>query len=378
MPVVLVADGSERDRHLLVALLGEAGHRTVEADDLGSALQAVRAEAPDLVVTDILLPGMDGYEFVHRLRADRGIEQPRVVFSTANYLAAPAQELAAACGVSRVVTKPAKPELILDAVIDALGTDVELPAPPPDGFDREHLRLVSRKLVQKIEELEVANRERNRLVADLVRAQESERTRIAAAVHDDSIQMMAAVCLRLEMLGNDLTDPVGREAVAAIAEKVGRAVGRLRRLVFDLSPRGAQSVGLAAGIEAYLREVSSEAGFEWRVQGEPVAELPDDVETILYRIAQEATRNAQKHAKAKSVTIELRPRDRGTLMRITDNGLGFRPEAVEEERRPGHVGMLSMRERVALVGGTFRIDSAPGEGCTVEVWVPDVGTEPLT
>ena len=217
-----------------------------------------------------------------------------------------------------------------------------------------------------------------RLVAELVRVQERERSRIAAAVHDDTIQTMAAVSLHLEMLGSELADPVERETVATIAQKVGRAVGRLRRLVFDLSPPDHRHGGLGGGVEAYLREVASEAGFDWRFDGDTAADLPEEVQTILYRIAQEAIRNAQKHAHATRVTIELRRRDRGTLMRIVDDGVGFRADTPGEELRPGHVGLLSMRERAALAGGSFDVESAPGRGCVVEVWVPDPRAELAT
>jgi signal transduction histidine kinase len=186
---------------------------------------------------------------------------------------------------------------------------------------------------------------------------------------------MAAACLRLEMLSHDLADPAEQEHVEAIAEKVGLAVGRLRRLVFDLSPRGVESGGLVEGIEAYLREVGSEAGFDWHLDGEATADLSNDVKTILYRVAQEAIRNAQKHASPASVRIELGRHDGGTVMRIVDDGVGFAAD-VAQEHRPGHMGLLSMRERAALAGGTFRLESAPGEGCTVEVWVPDVASEP--
>jgi signal transduction histidine kinase len=374
MAVILVVDNRESDRDALVTLLRQAGHRTLEAGNPSTALRTIRAETPELVFTDIVMPDMDGYQFVRNLRTDPAIEQPRVVFCTQTYLAEPAQELAKACGVSRVITKPADPELILEVLTEVLQADVDPPVAPPDDFDRTHLRLVSRTLLDQIEELEAANRDRSRLVADLVRAQEAERARIAADVHDDSIQMMAAVALRLEMLRDDLADPAEQAAVDAVAVKVRGAVVRLRRLIFDLSPRGVESGGLAAGIEAYLREVGLEAGFEWDLVGETSADLPDEVQTILYRIAQEATRNAQKHANATCVRVALGRRDGGTVMRIADNGVGFAGETAEHHR-PGHVGLPSMRERVDLAGGTFRLDSAPGAGCTIEVWIPDVATE---
>jgi signal transduction histidine kinase len=377
MAVVLVVDDRESDRDELVSLLRHAGHRTLEARDTTTALETIRAESPDLVLTDILMRGMDGYEFVHRLRSAPGIEQPRVVFCTSTYLTAHAEELATACGVSRVITTPADPEVILGQITAVLETDFDLPEEaPPEEFDRTHLRLISQKLVEKVEELEASNRERGRLVADLVTAQEVERARIAADVHDDSIQTMAAACLRLDMLRDDLTDPVEQEAVEAVAEKVRGAVERLRRLIFDLSLRSVEAGGLAAALEGYVREVGAEAGFEGQLKGETPAALPHEVQTILYRIAQEAIRNAQKHAQPAHVRVELGRRDGGTVMNVVDDGVGFLVEAADH--RPGHVGLPSMRERADLAGGTFRLESTPGAGCDVEVWVPDAVPEAAT
>ena len=377
MAVVLVIDDRESDRDQLVTLLRNAGHRTLEAGDAITALEAIRTEAPELVVTDILMRDMDGYEFVHRLRAEAGIEQPRVVFCTAIYLAEPARALASACGVARVITKPEDPAVILAGLTAVLEADVEIPEAPAADFDRTHLRLVSQRLFDKVQELERANAERGRLVADLVRAQEVERARIASDIHDDSIQTMAAVCLRLDMLRDDLADAVEQEAVEEVAEKARLAIARLRRLILDLSPRSVASGGLGAAIEAYLREVGAEAGFDWQLQGEAPTDLPKEVDTILYRIAQESIRNAQKHAEPASVRVELGRRDGGTLMRVVDDGVGFRGETAGKHR-PGHVGLPSMRERAELAGGSFLLESAPRAGCAVEVWVPDVVTESRT
>jgi signal transduction histidine kinase len=376
MAVVLVVDDRESDRDVLVSLLRQAGHTTLEAGDAITALDTVRAEAPDLVFTDILMRGMDGYEFVHRLRSATGIEQPRVVFYTSTYLAAHARELATACGVSRVITKPAAPDVILKGLTSVLETDFELPTAPPRDFERAHLRLVSQKLLEKVKELEGSNRERGRLVADLVTAQEVERARIAADVHDDSIQTMAAVALRLELLRDEVADPAAREAVDVVAEKVRAAVVRLRRLIFDLSPRNVENGGLAEAIETYVHEVGVEAGFKGELSGEIPTALPYEIETTLYRIAQEAIRNAQKHAYPEHVRVELGRRGEGTFMSIVDDGLGFQTGTANQ--RPGHVGLRAMRERANQAGGSFRLESAPGAGCGVEVWVPDVAAEPGT
>jgi signal transduction histidine kinase len=240
--------------------------------------------------------------------------------------------------VSHFITGPTDPRLNLDALTEVLRADRESP------------------------------------VARLVSAQEAERARIAANVHDDSIPAMAAVALRLETLRDRLVDPLDQAAVEDLTEEVLGALARLRRLIFDLSPRALEG-GLAAGIEACLREAGAEGGFGWDLRGEPPAGLPVEVQAILYRVAQEAIRNAQKHASPAGIRVELGRRDGGAVMRVVDDGRGFRPEAANEYR-PGHAGLCSMRARMDLLGGSFRLDTAPGAGCAIEVWVPDGVTAP--
>lgn len=370
MSCILVLDDRASNREPLVALLRDAGHRTLEASDYRDALRAIRAESPDLVVADILMSHMHGYEFVRLLRGQHEIEQPRVVFCTATYLVGQALEMAQACGIVHVIERTADPQVILSTIAAALEADVKPDVIPAEEFDRKHMRLLSQKLLYKVEELEASNLVRGRLVADLVKAQEDERSRIASEIHDDSIQVMSAVALRLEMLGDDLADPEHQEAVGRVAEKVAHAVGRVRRLIFDLSPRSLESGGLGSAIESYLREVGTEAGFKWQVENRLPDALPDEVEVILYRIAQEAIRNAQKHASADTVSVLLSRGDGATLLRIADDGVGF-AAAAATEHRPGHVGLPSMRERAAMTGGYLQLESAPGEGCVIEVRVPD-------
>jgi CheY-like chemotaxis protein len=110
MATILVVDDAPTNREFLVTLLGYRGHRLLEAADGAEALALVRAERPDLVIADILMPTMDGYEFVRQLRADPVIAQILVIFYTAYYHEQEAKALAQACGVAHILTKPSEPE----------------------------------------------------------------------------------------------------------------------------------------------------------------------------------------------------------------------------------------------------------------------------
>src|SRR5712672_544795 len=132
MATILIVDDHPTNRAFLVMLLSYAGHHSHEAGDGAEALEVVRAAQPDLVIADVLMPTMDGYEFVRRLRADPAIARTPLVFYTATYLEHEAQALARDCGVEHVLVKPAPPELILRTVAAVLahGPLASTPADP--------------------------------------------------------------------------------------------------------------------------------------------------------------------------------------------------------------------------------------------------------
>lgn len=158
MAHILVVDDHAANRELIATLLGYAGHTASEAADGREALARVRAERPALVICDILMPTMDGYEFVRLLRADPDIAHTEVVFCTATFMENEARALAASCGVSSVLFKPCEPQEILSVVQGALGQGRHAVAPvAEEDFDREHLRLITDKLVAQSDALRHAN-----------------------------------------------------------------------------------------------------------------------------------------------------------------------------------------------------------------------------
>jgi diguanylate cyclase (GGDEF)-like protein/PAS domain S-box-containing protein len=158
MAKILVIDDNDTNRKLVVTLLNFQGHRTFEAVDGADGLASARAEQPDLVISDILMPTMDGYEFVRQLRADIKLSATAVILYTAHYHEREARKLAEACRVARVLTKPCATADLVQAVEDALrGSAARAIEPVAESFDRKHLHLITNKLSQKTGELEAAN-----------------------------------------------------------------------------------------------------------------------------------------------------------------------------------------------------------------------------
>ncbi|WP_299931450.1 GAF domain-containing protein [uncultured Nocardioides sp.] len=209
------------------------------------------------------------------------------------------------------------------------------------------------------------------LLRRLVVAQEEERARIAADVHDDSVQTMAAVDLRLGLLMQRVreTAPDLEPAVAQLQEMVSGATTSLRDLLFDLEPvaTGIDFVELAR--DAADRALDGEVA--WTLVVEPAGarvELVEESCVQAFRIVQEALLNVRRHARADRVVITLRPGPDGVGIEVADDGVGLAPAA--REPLPGHRGLRTMQDRAAVVGGTCRVESEPGSGTRVSIWLP--------
>ncbi len=158
MASILVVDANQSDRHPYITLLGNYGHRVMEAGDGMQALEIARAELPDLIVTDILMPNMDGFTLVRRLRKEPLLLGVPVIFQTASYDIAEIHKLSQASGIQYILRKPAEPHEILRAVNESLKKPVSHRQLPQTGqLQRAHLQLLADKLYEKVSELEKAN-----------------------------------------------------------------------------------------------------------------------------------------------------------------------------------------------------------------------------
>lgn len=213
------------------------------------------------------------------------------------------------------------------------------------------------------------DRERARLLRHLVLAQEDERKLIAGDIHDDSIQEMSAVAIRLGMLRKHLNDDGALETLTKIEGSVTSSIGRLRSLMFRLRPPALDEGGLAPALREQLSEIAGECGFTWEVNADMAVEPSAEVCVPAFRIAQEALANVRKHAQAQNVSITATTKDGGVRVIVRDDGVGFCLN--DHPPEIGHLGVTSMRERAEICGGTYSIASAPGKGTTVEFWIPE-------
>ncbi len=214
---------------------------------------------------------------------------------------------------------------------------------------------------------------RQQAYAHLVRAQETERRRIAWDVHDDSIQSMIAVSMRLQMLAAQRRD----SALMQLDEAIQGAIRRLRILVAQLRPPALNEEDLVESVREYLDDVVAGWGLECTLRHDIISSPPPELVVTSFRIIQEALVNVRKHAHAKSVAVSLTEHDGGLLAQVADDGKGFREGhgTTVDALMGEHIGMASMRERAEAAQGWFKISSRPGEGASVDFWIPMTSPE---
>ncbi|MGZ4496989.1 MAG: GAF domain-containing protein [Nocardioides sp.] len=219
------------------------------------------------------------------------------------------------------------------------------------------------------ERLERVAAQRSDLLRRLVLAQEEERARIAADVHDDSVQALAAVDLRLGLLRRKVHEaaPDLEDGVVRLQDAVSEVTAGLRHLLFDLEPV-ASGVDLAELLRDAADHTFAPQSVTWSVDVAPGGslDLADEMVTTALRIGQEALINVRKHARAREVRVLLTPDDAGVGVAVSDDGVGL-PEA--PGAGPGHRGMATMVDRAEAAGGWCRVASGP-DGTTVHYWVP--------
>ena len=219
--------------------------------------------------------------------------------------------------------------------------------------------------------LEERERLRRQLLGKVISAQEDERKRVARELHDETSQTLAALGMGVDM-AMATCEPETRHRLADVRRLVDRMDTELHRLIVNLRPSVLDDLGLAAAIQWFAERHLGSAGIAVRCEvGDLDERLPPDTETALFRAVQEAIVNVSRHAQAESVLIQGSTESGQVVIEVEDDGTGFDlATAVEGPGSMRGVGLLGMRERIEILGGTLDVDSEPGRGTRVVMRVP--------
>ena len=216
--------------------------------------------------------------------------------------------------------------------------------------------------------------ERERLLQRAIDASDTERRRIARDLHDGVVQSLAGVSYslaaaadRLEGNGRPMADAAARLRQAAADTR--QSMRDLRSLIVEIAPPNLHDEGLDNALGDLLSSLDA-AGVQTRLDVDSSLELAPDTEALVFRVAQEAIRNAGSHARANQVSLTLAADDGRARLVVEDDGEGFSPDDLERRRAEGHVGLSLLSGLVADAGGTLVVDSEPGQGTRLTAEVP--------
>jgi signal transduction histidine kinase len=335
-------------RIVLIAL-PEAGGNSLRI----AAADGASSDVGDLVGVELALGGSKTGRVLQRARSERVdsvLDDPELD-----------QQIARRMGVRSALYVPLVVEGRAIGVVvahDKLG--------PTSAFGDEDVRLAESLATRAAIAVELSHRVSRDAVRRVVEAQELERTRLARELHDETGQALTSILLGLRTVEETRSEHDRRTALASLREIAVATLRDVRRLAVELRPKALDDFGLVAAIqrlaEGFQEQTGLQVDFEARLEGR----LPSEIESSLYRIVQEGLTNIVKHARARNVSILLTRKDSGVAVVIEDDGRGFSPELTTDEG----LGLIGMRERLALLDGTLALESSPGAGTTLVAEVP--------
>jgi len=363
---ICIAEDNEAYRYFLERTLARAGYEVIGVGNGRELVDRFRETMPDLVITDVKMPLMSGFEAIAEIRKDGKAAHVPVIFVSAAYRDIAAKLKGLEVGGNDYLPAPIDPDELLFRVQANLGIKALFDGLLESRAANERLLGENRRLMQR-----------------LFAVQESERRRTARELHDELGQWLTAMQAQAQLIvrvaGDEAPDIVAAaDRILAIADilfqKVRGMIRDLRPLAFDILDLEANLVELVANWE------TDQAGTACRMQIHTgLGDLDEARSVTLYRVVQEALTNIARHAGAERVEIDIRRSHTaapgspyapptctpGLRVTIADDGRGMVPGGGGEG-----TGLLGMRERVLAAGGTFALESSPGRGVRIDVWLP--------
>jgi two-component system, sensor histidine kinase and response regulator len=350
---ILIVDDAIESLRLLSAMLEEQGYEVRGVTNGSTALIGVQGLVPDLILLDIQMPGMNGYEVCQQLKDSSLTRDIPVIFLSASNEAFDKVKAFAVGGVD-YITKPFQVEEVLARVAHHLNLRRLQAQLQQTQIELRHSLEQERSLNQKIEAM--ATRE--------------ERHRIARDMHDSLGHSLGALNIHLETV-LALWHEAPAKAYTFLVESKQLSVEALqavRRSITQMRSESELDQGLEPAIATLLRGFYQTTGILPATEIDLTYSLPQ-VNTVVYRIIQEGLTNIAKHAEATFVTLQIQTHSAELLLMLQDNGKGFSTDA-----STNGFGLRGMRERTIAIGGQLEIASAPGAGCQITARFPRLGS----
>lgn len=366
---ILIVDDVPVNLKQLAEIVRAGGYHVRPAQNGAMALKSAAAMPPDLILLDVRMPGIDGYEVCTRLKQNPDLKEIPVLFISALDETINKLKAFSAGGVD-YITKPFQQEEILARVKTHLGMRrLQL------SLERQakELTLMVDELHKEVEgraQIEEALRREQKTLRRLLQSSDHERQLIAYEIHDGLAQHLTAANMYFQSAASlrDQDPKAAADAYDIGMDMLNQGIKESRRLINGVRPPILDEEGISAAIEHLVYESQSRQTAAIEFYGDAnIDRMNPILENAIYRITQESLTNACKYSKSDRVRVELRRNRNDTLrIEIRDWGIGFDPKQVRE----GSFGLEGIRERARLLGGHAVITSAPGKGTTVVAEFP--------
>lgn len=330
------------------AILAELGENLIKANSGNEALELLLKNDIAVVLMDVSMPGLDGFELAEMIRQHPRFQQIAIIFISAVHLTDIDRLQGYQRGAVDYISVPVVPELLRAKVS------------------------VFSELHRKTRELEMLNQELRRLSNALIVSQDEERRRIARELHDGLGQELSAAKMLMDgLLNPDLSIQWKQNAASEGSATLGRAIQQVRSVSHLLHPPLLDEVGLCSALRQYLEGFTKRSGIETSVNL-PSRELPrfkPELETAIFRIIQEALTNVLRHSEARKAWITIDALDSQVTVTVRDDGKGIPKHVAELRSGSVGIGISGMRQRVKEFGGQVHLQNA-NPGTLVEVAIP--------
>jgi signal transduction histidine kinase len=344
-PVVLIVDDTVGGRKALESLLIGQGYTLLMADGGEQALVQAAESKPDVILLDVMMPGMDGFDVCRRLRADPELAEVPVMFVTA-LDDSEARLTGIEVGADDFITKP---------------------------FDRAELRARVRNII-RLNRYHVLLEEREKLQQlsqQILEIQERERRDIAIELHDEIGQGLTGLKHLIQHVQEAPADPESVSRLEDAVNAIASLISKVRDLSLNLRPSMLDDLGLYPALTWLVEQFTRKTGLRvvTNFSGAEERRFSPIIETSIFRIAQEGLTNIARHSQARQVNLQLVENHSTLVLQVRDNGVGFDQNRLRDVKYFSS-GLSSMQERARIAGGKFQIDAAVNSGTMITVTIP--------
>jgi signal transduction histidine kinase len=345
---ILMVDDQPAKLLSFEAILGELGENLIKANTAKEALEALLKNDIAVVLMDVSMPDIDGFELADMIREHPRFQKTAIIFISAIHLTDMDRMQGYERGGVDYISVPVIPELLRAKVS------------------------VFAELHRKTRQLEILNMELRSLSGRLIAMQDEERRRFARELHDGLGQELTAAKMAIDSMLIQGPEESNRQAIVQASSLIDGAIQQVRSVSHLLHPPLLDEIGLDAALSWYSEGLTKRSGIETSIELEP-AEFPrltPSLETMVFRIVQEALTNVFRHSTAKKCWVSLVKKDSQVQVTVRDDGKGITDEIAAFHPEKIGVGIGGIRQRIKEVGGVLSLKNAQPRGAVLEAVIP--------